>query len=299
MSNETRELIHQIPIDNDFPEAAGVLAMTAQQAVLPRKLEDGQLYAVLRGDRVEIVETPGYTHQHSDERAVTPRLVHRKVVVTTPESLIDYLTANTDQGLEVVGSSSLYTVGGLEVWADLDRRNVTAIIDGGEGWRKHTATLQLAHSREWIEWSDIDGKLLPQARFAEFIEDHLSSIGSPDGAELLDVCQSLQANTKVSFKSQQILANGQRQFVYEETVEAKAGQKGTLKIPAELTLVLRPFAGGDPIGIQARFRFRLHDGELTLGVRLAEPEKAVEDAFEQVVVTVTDAVPVPVLYGRG
>ncbi|OYO16610.1 hypothetical protein CGZ93_17775 [Enemella dayhoffiae] len=298
MSNNTDTIYTQTPVDAE-PQTAMVLTQTAQQAVLPRRLEDGGLYAVLRGDRIELIETPGYADRHADERADAPRMVHRQVTVTTAQSLLDHLARNTDDNPEKVGEEYLFNDGSLEVWANLDRRTITAHLDGVSGWRKHSATLTLKHSREWSEWSEVDGQLLPQVRFAQFIEDHLSTIGQPDGAELLDVCQTLQANTKVAFKSQQILANGQRQFQYEETVEAKAGQKGALKIPGELTLVLRPFQGSEPVAVTARFRYHLEEGLLRLGVRLTEPEKAVEDAFDGIVETVAAGVPVPVLYGEG
>ena len=161
-----------------------------------------------------------------------------------------------------------------------------------------TATLQLKKSREWTEWAAIDGKLLHQVEFAQFIEDHLSTIAEPDGATLLDICQTLQAHTSVAFKQQNILANGQRQFQWEETTEAKAGQKGDLKIPGELTLALRVFQGSVPIGMHARFRYQLREGVLRIGVKLAEPDTVLEDSFDEVIAAVQDQVPVHINHGR-
>ena len=281
---------------------AMVVATLAQQAALPRVLEDGRLYAVLDADgAIQLLETPGYLDRHADERADTPRQIDRNVTVLDVDSLADYLAHSTYDADEerTVGRGSLGNVGSLEVWADLDARTIKAIIDGGDGWRKHIATLQLKLSREWAEWSAIDGKLLDQRAFAQFIEDHLSTIASPDGARLLDICQTLQATTSTQFKQQAILANGQRQFRYEETVEAKAGHKGDLTIPGELILALRPFQGAGAVPIDARFRFQIRDGVLSLGIKLAEPDKALEDAFDTVVGDVQDRVPVRVNHGRG
>ncbi|MDN5726085.1 MAG: YfdQ family protein [Propionibacteriales bacterium] len=303
MTNDT----HTIPLDYLNGVDTAIVAGIAQQAVLPRKLVDGELYAVLNGDKTDLVETPGYTDQHEDGRAQAPRSVMRSVTTEDAASFLAYLEANTTlppatEGKDTpqVGIQHRYDhPGQLEVWASLPSQNIVAHLDGGEGWHHHRATLALRLSREWAEWQAIDGQLLDQVKFAEFIEDHLSTIGDPDGATLLEVCQSLQAKTNVNFKSQQFLANGQRQIQFEETIEAKAGQKGGLKIPAELTLVLRPFQGCEPVAIQARFRFRISEGTLRLGVRMAEPEKALEDAFDGVVGEVGAGVPVPVLYGRG
>lgn len=281
----------------DLSTDATVIAQLAQQAVLPRQLTDGQLYAIQAADgSTTLLETPGYVRTVEDSRADAPRRIERAVTVRDADSLIDHLNRNLS------GTSSngyAHGVGELEVWADLDARKVTAVLDGLDGWRKHTATLALRHSREWSEWTSIDGKLLPQATLAQFIEDHLSSIAEPDGAKLLDVCQTLQATTSVAFKSQTILANGQRQIRYKESVEAKAGQKGDLTIPGELLLALPIFQGGERVAVRARFRFAIRDGVLTLGVKLVEPDLQVEGAFAEVVDDIQGRIEVRINHGVG
>lgn len=281
---------------------APLLVAISQQAVLPRHLTEG-VYAVLGADGgIQVVETPGYQTDRLEKWRVTnadaPDHVARAVTVLDVASFLDYLTAYTNPGSGKVGPDYADGAGSLEVWADLDSRKLTGILDGVTGWRRHTATLQLSLSDEWSEWAAIDGKLLDQVTFAQFVEDHLSTIGHPDGATLLDVCQTLQAHTSVQFRQQAILANGQRQLRWEETVEAKAGQKGDLTIPGELILVLRPFQGAEPVQITARFRFQLREGQLKLGIKLAEPSRALEQAFGSVVEEAQEAVPVHIRYGR-
>ena len=301
MTITTAALADQIPLDAldvDMTTAL-VLAETAQQAVLPRKVEDGAVYAILVDGNVELVTTPGYDDRREDDRANKPRTLARAVTVADAGSLIDYLAAHTaSPDREAVEAEYRHGDGELEMWADLDARTVTAYLDGLDGWRLHSATLRLEHSREWAEWAQIDGKLLPNVEFAQFIEDHISTIGEPDGAQLLDICQTLQAHTNVDFKQSTILASGQRQFKFEERMEARAGQRGDLTIPGELTLVLRPFTGADPEAITARFRYRISDGDLRIGVRLAEPDRVIEAAFDRIVGVVAQMVPVPVLFGR-
>lgn len=284
----------------------------AQEAVVPHVLEDGAIYAVRNDDGgVELLTTPGYDDAKMREAAADgPVRVARKVTVRDAASLLDYLAENTrlavehvtddlDPNAQIVGYFHSCGVGNLELWANVDGRRITAILDGGNGNREHTATLELRHSPEWSEWTGIDGKLIQQVNFAQFIEDHISSIGSPDGGTLLDVVQTLTAKNKVDFKSSTLLANGQRQFEFAETIEAKAGQKGQLTVPTELTLVLRPFQGSEPVAITARFRYRLDEGQLFLGVRLAEPQRALEVAFDQIVSEVQQSVPVRVNHGVG
>lgn len=281
----------------DLSTDAAVIAQLSQQAVLPRQLTDGQLYAIQAADgSTTLLETPGYLRDVEDSRADRPRRIERAVTVRDADSLCDHLNRNLSSAFP---SCYRHGDGELEVWADLDARKVTAYLDGVGGWRMHTATLALRHSREWVEWTSVDGKLLPQATLAQFIEDHLSSIAEPDGAKLLDVCQTLQATTSVAFKSQTILANGQRQIRYEESVEAKAGQKGDLTIPGELLLALPIFQGGERVVVRARFRFAIRDGVLTLGVKLVEPDREVERAFAEVVDDIQGRIDVRVNHGIG
>jgi len=257
------------------------LAMAANE---PTVITDGYLYAVPDGDgSVHLLTTPAYDRAQA---ALVPARVARKVTVVDAASLLDYI--NRYDWPE-----------SLEVWASLEQRRVTALLDGVGGNRDHTATLSVAQSREWIEWARIDGKLLDQVTFAQFIEDHLSTIGEPDGAKLLDICQTLEAHTSVAFKMQNLLPNGQRAFRWEETVEGKAGEKGDLTIPADLTLVLRPFVGSEPVEITAKFRYRINSGDLVLGVHLIEPDVALETAFASVVETVQSGVDVRVNNGIG
>lgn len=303
MTDNTRELTSILTQDAASDDNGyGLLAITAQQAVLPRHLDEG-IYAIQNADGgIEVVETKGYKQQreHDWHRMIddTPEFIHRSVVVRDVDSLIDYLARNTE-GEDIVEPEYGFGAGELELWADIDQRRITAILDGNNGLREHTATLQLRLSREWTEWAAVDGKLLKQAEFAQFLEDHISTIGHPAGGILLDVAQTLQATTSTQFKQQAILANGQRQFRWEETVEARAGQSGELQIPNELVLVLRPFQGSDPVQITARFRFQIREGVLTLGVKLAEPDLALEAAFAQVISDVQAQVPVHINHGIG
>lgn len=295
-----------VPLDalsNGDDVTALLLTSTAQQAVLPRKLEEG-VYGVLNPEGgVDITETPGYTQQREEAwlraRSDRPEFVHRSPVLLDVDSFVDYLARNTTGSTaEVEEPEYVHAAGALELWADIDGRKITAILDGYDGLRQHTATLALKVSREWAEWSHIDGKLFPQADFAEFIADHLSTIAAPDGALLVDICETLTGKTDVRWKSQHLDRNGQRAFTYEEQVDGQAGPKGDLPIPAEFLLAVRPFAGAEPEYISARFRFRLRDGGLVLGVKLVEPERRLEDAFARIVEDVQGRVPVHVNLGR-
>lgn len=284
-------------------DSGGVAAIqhVAQQAYAAQLLDDGGLYAVKGDDCTELLETPGYIRRVTEEQAAAPRRIIRTPAIHDAASFISYLAANTTGQAEdmPVGIDYAHGEGKLEVWADVEERSIVAHLDGGHGWRGHNINFALRTPRDWEEWIRIDGALSPQTVFAEFIEDHLSSIGAPDGGLLLDVCQTLTAKTKVDFRSSSLLANGQRQFEFAETIEAKAGQKGNLAVPTELTLVLHPFQGAEPVAVTARFRYRIDEGRLFLGVRLAEPETVLEKAFDALIAQLQKSLPVPILRGIG
>ena len=274
-------------IDSDGT-APGIIAALAQQATTPWKLDEG-IYGLLNADgSVKIVETIGYRRKREDSERDAPRFVTGTRVVRDVASLLDVIASGvTDDGYNTLGEGG----GQLEVWADLDARKVTAILDGQAGWRQHRAVLELRHSSEWADWAKIDNQLLEQTVFAEFVEDHISSIAEPDAGRLIDIAQTLRGHVDTQWKQQKLLANGQTAFVWEERVEAKAGQKGDLAIPNELTLALRPFQGSDPVGVTARFRFRPSAEGIRLGIRLVERERVLEGAFAEIVTDIDEAIP--------
>lgn len=302
---DTRELMADTPPTEFDTRGYQTLAAVAQQAVLPRKLEEG-VYAILDAEgAVQIRETKGYQierkHLWEQARSDRPEFITRSVEVLDVDSFIDYLAHNTESAtFEAVDDADYaHGAGELELWASIDDRQIRAILDGYDARRQHTATLRLKTSREWEEWAKVDGKLLPQVEFAGFIQDHISTIGIPDGGLLVDICETLTGTTDVQWKSQQLDASGQRKFQYEETVNGVAGAKGEIGIPTELVLVLRPFQGSEPLRVNARFRFRLSGGAVQLGVKLVEPDRILEDAFAAIVEDVQDRVPVHVNHGRG
>ncbi|WP_131104047.1 DUF2303 family protein [Ornithinimicrobium sufpigmenti] len=159
------------------------------------------------------------------------------------------------------------------------------------GHGDHAITLQLQHTPDWKDWTSRDGKLMGQADFAEFIEDHLPNFVDPTGADMLELAQTFQATTKVDFESSQRITSGETQLTYKEDTTAQAGKKGALAIPDTFAIGLQVFERGDAYKVQARFRYRINGGQLLLGYRLTRPDDVLRDAFDAVVTRVeTDTV---------
>lgn len=200
----------------------------------------------------------------------------------------------SNRAITVRGEDSLITIAKAQgqlprVYADPVTQSIVCVLNDDEhneipGWRDNRVTVALVQTREWQAWMANNGKLLPQAEFAEFIEDHYGTILSPSAADMLEIAQSLEASVGLRVKSSQRLRTGERKLVYEEEQTARAGFDGELTIPEELDIALVPWRGrGDiPIPMRARLRFRTTGGNVSMGYKIIDLEKTIEAAFAEI-----------------
>lgn len=257
----------------DTSEAAAI-AQIAREAGRAYELEE---------DVVGVLVPPDAEHHVLDlERyEPVPRRKRGTVTLHEPVSFAHY----------VQGYSSPAT----NLYADVRDGDIVAVLNdhqqegddtGGPGWGDHRAVLDLRHSHEWRTWTGHNGKWQRQEQFAEFIEDSYPDIVDPDHATMLEIAQSIEASSSGTFKSKQRLHDGQVALRYEETVDAKAGQRGDLTIPETFTVALRVWEGLDPVQLTCRLRYRIHDGQLTIGYKLERLDDVKDRAFADIVDTV-------------
>jgi len=181
------------------------------------------------------------------------------------------------------------------VWVHPTSGKVVAILDDHAakkaGWREWCVDLHLAHTAEWNYWIAQDRKMLSQVEFAEHIEGGLEEIAVPDGADLLEIAQTFQMTSGANFRSSIRLSTGIQQFQYDEEGTATAGLTGQLTVPTQILLVVAPFFGEQALRINARLRFRLNGGKLTLGYMLDRPDVIVRNALEKVAETLAEKFP--------
>lgn len=249
---------------------------TAQEAVVPHSLGSGELSQVMvpDGARVAIVDTD------IDRFRDAPVRKRGTVAVNTPDAFVRYLTKH---GLATT-----------EVFADLESRTVTAVVNadgdsdngfgaGVAGFGDHRVVFKAKLTPEWLAWNALNGKLHEQLDLAEFVEDRQRDFHTPDAATMLEIAQTITATKGAQFESSQLLANGQAQIVYKEDLQGKAGPAGTLEIPREVTLALQPFEGTPRIMVDARFRYRLNGGRLSMGFKLIDPDAVLRHAFGRII----------------
>jgi uncharacterized protein YfdQ (DUF2303 family) len=176
--------------------------------------------------------------------------------------------------------------GTTRLYASIVAGQVVALFNDDEPteaqWRDHRAELALVRTPEWCRWREQDGRMDTQVAFAEFLELNMRNVVDPDAATLIEIARSFTASSEVAFRSAHDLQSGEIQFAYDEQVTATAGDKKQIAIPRTFTLSLRPYRGMDPVPITARLRYRLKNGNLTIGYILDDPQEVEEEAFEAV-----------------
>lgn len=191
-----------------------------------------------------------------------------------------------------------------EVYGDVNASTVTAVLNApkdGESpaWGDHRAVLKLEHTDAWQAWTRLDGQYIGQESFAEHIEARTPDLVEPSAAEMLELAQTFQATKGVNFESGTRLANGQRRFTYAETIEGRAGQRGQIDVPTQISLRVQVWRGVDiAVPMTARFRYRIGRDGLALGIVLDRLDDVLDAAWGSLLGDLTAELPVPVLAGQ-
>jgi uncharacterized protein YfdQ (DUF2303 family) len=240
---------------------------------------------------------PGWSHHPVDLQRLAHELLERPrrhsgtLEVENTDSFIDAVKARQlgDDPIELHASER-----GLRIRAVLNppHGDTTGHADYG-------VVCAVERTPEWDAWRSGSGKLVPQAVFAEFIEDHLNEITDPPAAELLELAQTFSAQRSLRFKRATTLASGSTSLIFDEDEQASAGKTGQLEIPERFTIAVRVFRGGELISTTARLRYRIgsgdHAGELFLGWRLDQPDDVERTLFGELVESVGEALETVVL----
>lgn len=211
----------------------------------------------------------------SKKFADVPARLEQTVIVRDPDSFVGYLTRH--------GTSS------VAVFCTPERMNFSAVLDYHDAtapkWGHHRCTLALERTRELNTWLKNDGEKMSQTDFARFIEDNASEIISsedtPSGSEMLKIALTLSRTEDANFKSGTNLDNGETKFVFEQNFNDRAGEMGDLTIPRKIKIGVPLFKSADPsegYAIDARFRYRVQQGRLTMWYELIRPERVIDDA---------------------
>lgn len=224
------------------------------------------------GQSPYVVLPEGYVVHDLEDTLQNPTRKRAKVTLAQTIAFINYYRKHATAGSQIYGTT-------------VPPRFVAVLDDHGTnepGWRDHTARYDCPLSPEWQTWIGSNKKGMPQAEFAQFIEDNLPDVVEPVAAHMLEVSRTLEAKKKVSFASGIRLSNGEVQFTYEEQVQGTAS-KGQIQVPETFVLGIPVFHGGPRYRVEARLRYRIADGgSMQMWYDLLRPHKIIEDAALEV-----------------
>lgn len=194
---------------------------------------------------------------------------------------------------------ALLTRAPVSLYADDSKQTLVAILndDFGStaGWRDHRVALDVSKTPEWEHWLKGQG-LKSQEAFAEVIELGQLEITDPPAAMMLRIAESFEATVNVTFKKGAQIRDGAQQYVYEETIDGKAGG-GTIEVPEGFTITVAPFIGGPRYVVKARLKTRLVSGKFTIGYTLERPEETERAAFKDIATDVAAALSLTAVEG--
>lgn len=214
------------------------------------------------------------------------KYIWQHVTLQTAESLADYVTR--------------FKKADTLLFADIAQSEIAGIIDyhapSQADHCAHRATMKLPFSQEWASWTAIHGKLMLQLDFARFIEENAADIAAPSGGDLLDAVRDLQAHRKVNFTRALRTSSDNENFEYTDETEART--KGGIELPTKFQLLIPVYFGEAATEVFAFLRWKLDDGNLTLGVVLHRAEHIRQAVFRQIMLGVAQRTGCPVMFGK-
>lgn len=160
-------------------------------------------------------------------------------------------------------------------------------------WRQFRATFEVPPSREWKLWTSTDRMPMNQLQFASFLEDNLPDVVKPDGADLLQLALNFEAAQAGSFVATQRLQDGSHNLQWKSENNAS----GTVRLPEQITISIPVFENAEPQQIDARLRYRIKEGVLTIWYELIRPHKVLEATFRSAWATIAEQTGAAILLG--
>lgn len=163
----------------------------------------------------------------------------------------------------------------LAVFDDFDDMDGSEDMSSQADWREFRAVFEVPASREWKLWTAANRKHMGQLAFAEFLQDNLPDVVTPDGATLLEMALNFEAAQTGTFVATQRLQNGNHNLQWK--ADNNAG--GTVQLPEQIVLRIPVFENEEPSELHARLRYRVKEGTLSIWYELVRPHKVLETAF--------------------
>ena len=248
--------------------------------------------------QIDAIMVPdGYTLQTFEHLEAHPPHLVSRVECHTLEALRNYVEKFVDLTNEDLEESAM-------TFIDREAHRFTTVLDyhhmsHGPAWCNHLVTYECPITPEWKRWQQFSGVKMSQHDMALFIEDMAPEIMEPTGADMLEIASSLTAKNNVEFRSGIRLDNGEVKLTYNEVIEGAAGRTGNLSIPQQIKIVVPIHRGGIHYEMDARWRYTVRDGKLSLWYDLIRPQRIVDAALDELITKLRDAFKgLPIIEGK-
>ena len=186
--------------------------------------------------------------------------------------------------------------------------------DGSPRFGQHRGVYRFPLSAEWQAWNANNNKAMSQVNFAAFLEDRISDIADPKGANasalafvhsllvefaspqrLLDLSRGLQITVESKVGAHVSLSSGEGQITFTEAHADATGKP--IKIPGAFLIQIPVFRGDALYQIGARLRYRISEGKVVWSYVLYRTDRVFDDAVKVACDVVAKGTGLPVLMG--
>lgn len=233
-----------------------------------------------------------------------PERIEGTAQTTTLQSFIDLVNRHKDGGSAVFAKTS---------WPE---PSLTAVVDyhgaADPRWAKHRIRYAFPITDEFKVWIEKNGKMMEQAEFAAFLEDHaaeLSAAYGPEAAEyeslfkekfatpadLIALSRSLEIHVGAKVKRAERIQTGERTVEFVE--EHLNGKGDKVDIPGIFMVSVPAFVDGEQVRIPARLRYRIAGGSIHWFYQLYRWQFWLRDQVKNDLITVADKTALPTFEG--
>jgi len=252
----------------------------------------GRLLAVPEGWQVE-------TDAKLEQLQPRPYRAKGQVATKTVESFSHYVNTHKREESLLYAVVDEQSPTPLRVTAVFNEHQGRQVDDNEAGWRDFSATLTPDVSHEWKIWTGHSGKSMNQFEFALFIEDNIKDISSqenyPSGTDMLKMATQFEATQDKKFRSAVRIQSGGVNLECIDTDDAATVEK--MQAFDRFMIGIPAFWKGQAYLLEAKLRYRVQSGVLTLWYDLIRPDLVVNDAIDNILDQVKEATGLPVLYG--
>ena len=146
--------------------------------------------------------------------------------------------------------------------------------------RTHNAYFSPRLDSQFEKWLAVNGKLMDQNIFVEFLEEHAPEIIEPDAASMLEIATDLNVKVDITYKSKKSVSNNMVQLEYREKAGDVATGTGNILLPSEIAVRVPLFFGEEAKDLKIFLRLHLRQGEpIRFKLDIHRLDSMLEEAF--------------------